>query len=203
MIQNGRDETGRFVEGGHPLISHHANITSYKKGHIPQITQICPHGVLGIRNCKLCQKEYRYQNKEKLKKQNQSYYQQVYRQTVRERYKNNEEYRKKILAYAVKERKKLKELVIAHYSKGSMSCVGWNGKGCPFHCTDMRALQIDHIAGGGTKHLKEIHRSGTSFYQWLKKNNWPVGYQVLCANCNQIKKNENKELPGRPRRIFA
>jgi hypothetical protein len=47
---------------------------------------------------------------------------------------------------------------------------------------DPDSLQIDHIEGGGTKHLKEIGRS--KLYSWLKKNGYPPGYRVLCANCN-------------------
>jgi len=42
-------------------------------------------------------------------------------------------------------------------------------------------LNIDHINGGGKKHVKEI---GGELYRWLKKNNFPDGFQILCANCN-------------------
>jgi hypothetical protein len=57
--------------------------------------------------------------------------------------------------------------------------------------TDKRALQIDHIYGGGTKENKTISRHRMS------KNilsNAP-GYQLLCANCNAIKRYESKEIP--------
>lgn len=43
-------------------------------------------------------------------------------------------------------------------------------------------LTIDHINGGGYKHLKEIGLG--NLYLWLKKNNYPTGFQVLCFNCN-------------------
>lgn len=55
---------------------------------------------------------------------------------------------------------------------------------------DWRALQIDHVHGGG---LKEI-RSFTSirkYYDQIMANK--SNYQVLCANCNRIKVHENKE----------
>ena len=42
-------------------------------------------------------------------------------------------------------------------------------------------LTIDHMNGGGYEHRKKIK---TSIYQWLKKNNYPEGYRVLCMNCN-------------------
>lgn len=46
-------------------------------------------------------------------------------------------------------------------------------------------LAIDHINGGGNKHVKSLT---THFYQWLKNNHWPPGFQVLCHNCNQGKR---------------
>jgi len=48
--------------------------------------------------------------------------------------------------------------------------------------TDMDVLCIDHINGGGHKHRTKIGCWGIC--SWLKRNNYPEGYQVLCANCN-------------------
>lgn len=62
---------------------------------------------------------------------------------------------------------------------------------CPL-AKDIRALSIDHIEGGGNKHLKAI---GTqAIYPWLIKNNFPEGYQVLCMCCQFIKRAKNGEL---------
>lgn len=77
----------------------------------------------------------------------------------------------------------LKQEVYAHYGGGCRRC----GFG------DIRALSIDHINGGGNRHRKEIGR-GNSFWRWLKKNNYPSGFQILCMNCQFIKRYENKEL---------
>ena len=52
---------------------------------------------------------------------------------------------------------------------------------------DPRALQIDHIEGGGFKDLK-----GSSFLLKVLKEKGK-GYQLLCANHNWIKKAERKE----------
>lgn len=55
------------------------------------------------------------------------------------------------------------------------------------HCeeSDLRFLEVDHINGGGRKHLREeVKGSGHSFYQWLKRNNFPKGFRVLCRTCN-------------------
>jgi hypothetical protein len=55
---------------------------------------------------------------------------------------------------------------------------------------ELKFLAIDHIYGGGTKHLKSIgngHLSGTKLPSWLKINNYPEGFQILCHNCNTAK----------------
>ena len=56
--------------------------------------------------------------------------------------------------------------------------------------SDMRALQIDHIDGGGYR--AKLHRSVIGRYKGILEVKGK-GYQLLCANCNQIKKYVNKE----------
>jgi hypothetical protein len=50
-------------------------------------------------------------------------------------------------------------------------------------CGEIRlsVLTIDHIAGNGSTHRKE---NKTSIYNWLKKECYPPGHQILCVNCN-------------------
>jgi len=48
---------------------------------------------------------------------------------------------------------------------------------------DQEILSIDHVGGGGRKHRKETG-DGINFYQWLRRNNFPSDYRVLCLNCN-------------------
>ena len=82
------------------------------------------------------------------------------------------------------ERKKRLELRLRVLNKYGNSCIK-----CGF--SDYRALQIDHVNGGGGKEIKKFKVRG-EYYQHLltdKTNN----YQLLCANCNQIKKCENYE----------
>jgi len=81
---------------------------------------------------------------------------------------------------------KIKLEVFRHYSP-ELKC-----NKCGF--SDLRALQIDHIFGGGVTHLK---KTNGRLYPWIIKNNFPVGFQVLCANCNWIKRFENNEVRGR------
>lgn len=46
-------------------------------------------------------------------------------------------------------------------------------------------LAIHHKNGNGKQHRKEIGvGNGTSFYDWLVTNHFPVGFGVLCHNCN-------------------
>lgn len=50
-------------------------------------------------------------------------------------------------------------------------------------------LQIDHINNDGNKHRRELGLcGGTAFYEWIIQNNFPDGFQVLCANCNFSKR---------------
>ena len=51
--------------------------------------------------------------------------------------------------------------------------------------TELEFLAIDHVNGGGSAHRKEIKKNGTgNFYLWLKDNGFPLGFRVLCHNCN-------------------
>lgn len=55
-------------------------------------------------------------------------------------------------------------------------------------CSESRIefLAIDHIEGGGRKQRESIG-GDAHFYSWLRKNNFPPGYRVMCHNCNFAK----------------
>lgn len=87
---------------------------------------------------------------------------------------------------------KTKEQVFSHYSNGSWACACCGENHREF-------LTIHHTEGNGADHRREIiagrkarnpkirwenSYTGNTFYAWLKKNNFPEGYQVLCFNCN-------------------
>ena len=80
----------------------------------------------------------------------------------------------------------LKIEVLTHYGGGKCSCVK-----CGF--SDVRALSIDHIAGGGNRQRKGKLRTSTAFYGWLKSEGYLIGYQTLCMNCQFVKRFENDE----------
>lgn len=82
-----------------------------------------------------------------------------------------------------------------HYSRNKrMEVVKKLGSVC-VKCgfSDIRALQIDHINGGGSKERKNNSNSGSYYYKILNNKNLFKEYQLLCANCNWIKRYENKE----------
>lgn len=120
------------------------------------------------------QKEYRQTHREKLKawKREHSKLPQVREQ---DRLRQKDRYRKHKIKW--KERRmQLRMKVLSHYSHGEMECACCGTKHIEF-------LTINHIHGGGLKHCKEIGRS--RLYEWLVRNNFPLGFNVLCWNCNE------------------
>ena len=90
--------------------------------------------------------------------------------------------------------------VIEFYSKGTNNC-----NNCGFDNLD--ALCIDHVNNDGAQHRrKELgasRGSGRKFYWWLIRNNYPTGFQVLCANCNLIKEIQKRRTIRREERANA
>ena len=65
--------------------------------------------------------------------------------------------------------------------------------------SDKRALNVDHINGGGHQHRLAV---GSSSY-WrviLTDPEAHTKYQILCSNCNQIKRIENHECRGKTKK---
>lgn len=71
--------------------------------------------------------------------------------------------------------------------KAALAYLGGSCVRCGF--SDPRALQIDHIDGGGRAEHRVIGGRGIS----KKVLDGAEGYQLLCANCNWIKRHENGE----------
>lgn len=70
--------------------------------------------------------------------------------------------------------KRLRMEVLTHYSGPIPSCACCGESGLPF-------LAIDHIDGLADD---EKRMTGERWYSWLKRNNFPTGFRVLCHNCN-------------------
>jgi len=68
----------------------------------------------------------------------------------------------------------LKLEVFSHYGN-KCACCGIDKPEC---------LTMDHINNNGAEHRKQI---GTQIFPWLRKNNYPEDFQILCYNCNYAK----------------
>ena len=78
-------------------------------------------------------------------------------------------------------RRKLRLLALSKYGGNPPKCACCEEAEIGF-------LTIDHINGiSNREHRKEIGNGGSNLYSWLKKNNFPNGFQVLCYNCNCAK----------------
>jgi hypothetical protein len=91
-----------------------------------------------------------------------------------------EKHRAELNAKTTLTRREYKRKVFEHYGNECANC--W--------FDDIRALQIDHINDNGAEERKALggqNFSGWKFYKYLIDNDYPDGYQTLCANCNMIK----------------
>lgn len=131
------------------------------------------------------QKEYRQTHRAQIQARQKEYRRTHRKQTMQyvEAYRRLHEGCRK--AEAKRHRNRMKRTVFAAYSP-TLTC-----ENCGF--ADLRALTIDHVRGDGWKFRHEHHRSGLSMWVWLKLNNYPPGFQVLCMNCQFIKREENGE----------
>ena len=126
------------------------------------------------------EKERRLKNIEQYKKVSRSYYwnhkEAIITQRKERRLKHNAYMNQWSRTYYVKRRM----MVIDYYSKGKRKCNCCGEKEYKFLC-------IDHIKGGGSKHRKELKTGGRHYVDWLIRNNYPKGIQILCHNCNLAK----------------
>jgi hypothetical protein len=131
---------------------------------------------------------YREANREKI------------RQWHRDYYARNAEKRREATRCAYEKNREVRLRHSAAYSRAArwrrrlavFQLLGNKCVRCGFD--DPRALQIDHVAGGGTEERRNA-RSTAAYYDRILA----VGaaeYQILCANCNQIKRYENGERCG-------
>lgn len=72
-------------------------------------------------------------------------------------------------------RERLREQILTRYGRSCTCC----GEATPVFLT------IDHINGGGLKHMREIGKR--NLWGWLRAQGFPDGYQTLCWNCNAAK----------------
>jgi hypothetical protein len=71
-------------------------------------------------------------------------------------------------------RTKYRHLVIQGYG-GKCICCG--------ECEEL-FLEIHHPNGGGRKDWARKGGNSYQMYRWISENNYPSGYELLCANCH-------------------
>lgn len=103
-----------------------------------------------------------------------------------DQYRNCEDYKKGRKAYAHEyhrlNRKRENLRVSMDHRKERALCIQYYGGKCAC-CGESRFefLAIDHVNGGGCKHRGQV---GGKVSRWCVKNNFPLGFRVLCHNCN-------------------
>ena len=111
---------------------------------------------------------------------------------------SGEEYKEHHRKYMVEWRKNNREKSHASskrsYDKARLIALQYYG-GTPPKCaccgeSIIEFLTIDHIDGKGAEHRRQIEKEygwklgGNQLIFWLKRNDYPKGFQVMCANCN-------------------
>jgi len=98
--------------------------------------------------------------------------------------KNRKHYLAVKKAYRDKNRDRLNKKRSEYGKKCRLEAIAYYGGKCAC-CGEIieEFLTIDHIKGGGTQHRKKVG-NGWAFHAWLKRNDYPKGYRVLCWNCN-------------------
>lgn len=137
---------------------------------------------------KAAQKKYYNKNKNKISKKRSEYqkkYRIDHREEVKEYNKTHWSLHGKELNKKESEKRKIIRNEIIQLFGGKCNLCGF---------TDIRALQIDHINGTGVKHRNSI---GSRYQKMIliEIKNGSNKYQLLCANCNWIKRTEENELP--------
>jgi hypothetical protein len=146
-------------------------------------------------------RKYYNKNKEKIKAWRKKYYEKHKEEQKIHAKKYYEEHINLIRAHYNKNKEKINKKHQMEYAQlrgqifellgnkcNNPSCLVSNG------CSDIRCLQIDHISGGGCKEIKSFG-SPKRFYIYVLEQlkSGSKNYQLLCANCNWIKRHENKE----------
>lgn len=111
------------------------------------------------------------------------------------KYRQSPKGRKTGKDYRQRNKTKLGKITLQHYHKVRNTLFDILGKNCA-RCgfSDLRALQIDHKNGNGAQERRKLGLSGFYNFYWKKPELARKLLQILCANCNWIKRSENNEI---------
>jgi hypothetical protein len=74
----------------------------------------------------------------------------------------------------------IKRGVLTHYGGGKCACIKCG-------IDDIDCLNLDHINNDAHHRQNNGRVGGEALYRKLMNQNYPIGYQTLCHNCNQKK----------------
>ncbi|MEO3856175.1 hypothetical protein [Acrocarpospora sp. B8E8] len=172
----------------------------HRQQHPPQDSDAWTVGHSDLRYCRTCGEkadnkpppectESRHVARWETKSQRNNEYRRERRAEARARGEVYKAGRGDLARKALRQRGKHEELKTQLLAKaGTTQC-----ESCGF--ADRRALQFDHRNGGGRKHRRSIG-SGSKYYRVLlamPADEFRQMFQVLCANCNTIKREVNEE----------
>jgi hypothetical protein len=107
---------------------------------------------------------------------------------------NKASLRPKENAYNREKRALVKDAVFVAYGGYVCACCGE---------TEKAFLTLDHIDNDGAANRRKIagkrHAAGYWTYDWIVKNDYPVGFQILCMNCNFGKRMNKGVCPHQDR----
>lgn len=103
---------------------------------------------------------------------------------IRTRYANNLNGAYDRKSYLARERHKRNRQLMFDALGGAMCMCGFD---------DIRAIEVDHVNGGGKEHRKKL--SNAQYRDYVISH--PNEFQVLCSNCHSIKTYERGEVRQR------
>jgi hypothetical protein len=141
--------------------------------------------------CKDCSKIYRFKQRQKNLDRERLRGRKSYYKNKTKNYLKHVEWRNKNLnkvsgynnKWYHKNKDKVKESIRNRNKKLLEEIFDHYGHKCSIiKCGSLNNLRVDHI--GGCK--KDKYLKGHNLWRWLKKNNFPSGYRILCTRCNTL-----------------
>lgn len=136
-------------------------------------------------------KHYNETHKKQLSKKGKEYREKNREEVIKRRRESSRKFKEKHgISYQTYNNRKIKKEIFELLGNKCVVC-GFD---------DWRALQIDHVKGGGTRHKKLFGKGQRRFYRVIltEIQGGSKDYQLLCANHNWIKRYENGEVPVCP-----
>lgn len=151
--------------------------------------------------CRICKNPSSYGKANICKECNKIYHREYYRKNkekLNEKEKLRLKKRRSNVDFVMSERQRGREYWANLRHEAIMAYGGYKCACCEEK--EPLFLSIDHIENNGADHRRELgikngngKGGNTVLYIWLKRNNYPVGFQILCMNCN-MGKSRNKGI---------